>query len=253
MKLVRVATAEGAEPGMLIDGVVYRLEGDPMTEASPGAPLGNWDGLEHLAPCRPSKVIGIGRNYAAHVRETRREIPTEPFAFIKTPNTVVGDGAHVRRPVGVERFEFEGELAMVIGRTASRVTAADALDYVLGFTCSNDFTVRDWQVETRQWVLAKSSDTLCPLGPWIATDVGDAQNLALRTYVNGELRQDGRTDDLIFGLGELIEYLTVTATLEPGDVVLTGTPSGAGPVKDGDEVEVDIEGIGSLINRVVDA
>lgn len=252
MKLVRVATNDGPQAGVLVEGIVHRLE-DAGNSPEAGRAIGSWDDLEHLAPCQPSKVIGVGRNYGAHIREMGRDWPERPFTFIKAPNAVVGDGAEVRRPIGAERFDFEGELAVVIGRTASKVSEADALDHILGYTCGNDFTVRDWQAEDIQWLRAKSSDTLCPLGPWIETEVEDPEDLYLRTRVNGELCQDGRTDDLIFGLPTLIADLTATMTLVPGDVILTGTPSGVGPVEAGDEVEVEIEDIGRLVNRVVDA
>lgn len=253
MKLVRVVTDQGPRAGVLVDGLVHEIEGDASDEPVPGASIGAWDDLVRLEPCEPSKVIGVGRNYLAHIRERGREVPDEPFTFLMAPNAVVGDGAAVQRPVGAERFDYEGELAVVIGRSARNVAAADALNHVLGYTCGNDFTVRDWQVETRQWVQAKSSDTLCPLGPWIETQIADPEDLALRTRVNGELVQDGRTDDMVFGLRRLIEHISATLTLAPGDVILTGTPSGVGPVVAGDEVEVEIEGIGRLVNRVVDA
>lgn len=254
MELVRVGPASDPIAGVLVDGTVHRLIGDPVAgTADPGDPVGAWDELEHLAPCTPSKIICVGRNYAAHIAEMGREFPSEPFAFLKGPNTIVGDGASVRRPRHVERFDFEGELAMVVGRRASMVTADQLDEYVLGYTIGNDLTVRDWQTADRQWLRAKSSDTFCPLGPVIQTRVDDPQNLWLRTWVNGELRQDGRTDDLVFGLGTLLEHLTATITLEPGDVVLTGTPSGVGPLVAGDVVEVGIEGLGVLRNDVVDA
>jgi 2-keto-4-pentenoate hydratase/2-oxohepta-3-ene-1,7-dioic acid hydratase in catechol pathway len=253
MKLVRVGTASDSSLGVLVDDMVHRLVGDPLVDGESGEVIGAWADLPHLPPCVPSKVICVGRNYAGHIREMGRDFPEEPFAFLKGPNTVVGDGASIRRPSQVERFDFEGELAMVIGRRASKAAATDLEEVVLGYTNANDLTVRDWQVEGRQWFRAKSSDTFCPLGPFIETEVPDPENLALRTWVNGELRQDGRTDDLVFGLGQLLEYLTATVTLEPGDVVLTGTPGGVGPLVPGDVVEVGIDGLGVLRNDVVAA
>lgn len=252
MKLVRVGTSSDASLGLLVDDMVHRLLGDPLVDGDPGEVIGAWANLRHLAPCVPSKVICVGRNCWGRIREMGRDFPDEPLAFLKDPNTVVGDGASIRRPPEAERFDFEGELAMVIGRWSSKVAANDLREVVLGYTNANDPPVRDWQVEGRQWFQAKSSDTFCLLDPFIEAEVADPANLALRTWVNGELRQDGRTDDLVFGLGQLLEYLAATVTLEPGDVVLTGTPSGVGPLVPGD-LEVGIDGLGVLRNNVVAA
>lgn len=252
MRLVRVSTPEGPRSGLLReDGVVRAAShADP---AGGGEELGSWQDLAVLAPCSPTKVVGVGRNYADNLAEKQRARPDVPFLFLKGPNAVVGDGAPILRPAGVDRLEYEAELAVVIGRRARGLTPADWRAHVLGYTCGNDLSVRDWQTPERQWVLAKSSDALCPLGPWIETDLGDPSDLAIRASVNGVPTQDGRSADMLFGVADLLIHITRTITLEPGDVVLTGTPAGAGPLVAGDVVAVEVEGIGTLTNQVVDA
>lgn len=252
MRLIRYATDDGPQHGVLQDGTVYAV--DLSTEQlQPGQPLGPLDSIRLLSPAAPSKVLCVGRNYAAHIVEMGRPMPEWPFFFLKAPNAVVGPEESVRRPHGIRRFDYEGELAVVVGRVASRIHADDWRRYVLGFTCGNDMTVRDWQESDGQWARAKSADTLCPLGPWVETEVDDPEDIAIRTYVNGELRQDGRTSDFVFGIGELLAFISAQLTLLPGDVVLTGTPGGVGNVDVGDVVEIEIEGIGRLRNPVEQA
>jgi 2-keto-4-pentenoate hydratase/2-oxohepta-3-ene-1,7-dioic acid hydratase in catechol pathway len=218
----------------------------------PGQMLGTVDVVKFLAPCEPSKILCVGRNYASSVRSRGHPWPEMPFVFLKTPNAVVGPDAVVLRPDGIDTFEYEGELAVVIGKTATQIRASDVNAYILGFTVGNDMTVRDWQASDPHWTRAKSSDTLCPLGPWIETEL-DPANLLIETRVNGELQQQGRTDDLIFSIGEIIAFISRTMTLIPGDVVLTGAPAGTRPVVAGDEVAVTVEGIGTLRNVIEQA
>lgn len=205
--------------------------------------------LELLAPIRPGKVVAVGRNYADHARELGNEPPKEPILFLKPPSAVVGPEEPIRLPAISERVDFEGELAVVISRRSRRVSSNEWRAAVLGFTCANDVTARDLQKKDVQFTRAKSFDTFLPLGPCLQTDL-DPASLSIRTRVSGEIRQDGTTGDMIFSVGELISYITSIMTLEPGDVILTGAPAGVGPLRAGDRVEVEIEGIGSLHNPV---
>jgi 2-keto-4-pentenoate hydratase/2-oxohepta-3-ene-1,7-dioic acid hydratase in catechol pathway len=210
------------------------------------------------APVRPSKVVAIGQNYFDHVREQNGQLPDRPIVFAKFPTSVIGPGDEICwEPALSDQIDWEAELAVVIGRTARRVAADRAYDYVFGYTVANDVTARDIQRSDGQWVRGKSFDTFCPLGPWIVTrdEVPEPHGLPIRTRVNGQAMQDSRTDQLIFRIPTLIEFLSRAFTLLPGDIILTGTPPGVGafrkpPVflKDGDVVTVEVEGIGSLTN-----
>ncbi len=200
-------------------------------------------------PIAPTKIVCVGRNYADHAKELGNEAPPEPILFLKPPSAVIAHEATIVRPAISQRVDFEGELAIVIGRTAKHVKSADWQDYVLGFTCANDVTARDLQKKDVQFTRGKGFDTFCPLGPHIETEL-DVSDLRIATRVNGETRQDGRTSQMIFSCGALIEFITAVMTLVPGDVILTGTPAGVGPLNAGDTVEVEIEGIGVLRNAV---
>jgi 2-keto-4-pentenoate hydratase/2-oxohepta-3-ene-1,7-dioic acid hydratase in catechol pathway len=202
-----------------------------------------------LAPILPSKVIAVGRNYAKHAAEFGNAVPTDPMLFIKPSTTVIGPNASIKLPKASEHVDFEGELAIVIGQPVKNVTAARAASAILGYTVANDVSARDLQKADGQWGRAKGFDTFCPLGPWIETSI-DASDLALHTQLNGELKQDGRTSDLVHGIPELIEFISGVMTLLPGDVILTGTPEGVGQMYDGDDVSITIEGIGTLSNPV---
>ena len=199
----------------------------------------------------PTKIVCIGANYRAHVKEMGKEVPDEPVLFMKPPSALLPPGEPIVRPRGYERVDFEGELAVVIGRRARRVSAARALDVVLGLTIVNDVTVRDLQQKDGQWTRAKGFDSFCPLGPAIVAGV-DPADLRIATRVNGETRQDSRTSDLIFAVPFLIEFISRHMTLEPGDVISTGTPAGVGNLAPGDRVAVEIEGIGILENPVIE-
>jgi 2-keto-4-pentenoate hydratase/2-oxohepta-3-ene-1,7-dioic acid hydratase in catechol pathway len=204
-----------------------------------------------LPPVMPGKIVAIGRNYAEHAKELGNDAPTEPLIFLKPPSAVLAPGGAIVRPPSSSRVDFEGELAIVIGRQAKNVPAADWRDYVLGFACANDVTARDLQRKDVQFTRGKSFDTFLPFGPCIDTDL-DPAALALTTRVNGEVKQRGNTSDMIFGPAALIEFMSAVMTLFPGDLILTGTPAGVGPLVAGDVVEVEIEGIGVLRNSVVD-
>ena len=204
-----------------------------------------------LAPVLPSKVVAIGKNYADHALEMGGEPPAEPVLFLKPSTAVIGLREPIVYPAELsERVDFEGELAVVIGRLCRQVPPARVPEVVFGYTCANDVTARDLQARDGQWDRAKGFDTFCPLGPWIETDT-DPADLELTTMVNGEIRQNARTSQLLHGVTALVAFVSAVMTLLPGDVLLTGTPAGVGPLKDGDEVSVTIEEIGTLINEVI--
>jgi 2-keto-4-pentenoate hydratase/2-oxohepta-3-ene-1,7-dioic acid hydratase in catechol pathway len=198
----------------------------------------------------PSKIIGIGVNYRAHAVEMGKGLPEEPLMFMKPRSALLPHGGVIERPLGYERVDYEGELGVVIGQRARRVARERALDFVMGFTCINDVTVRDLQKKDGQWTRAKGFDTFCPLGPRIVAGL-DPSNLKIATRVNGQTKQDSTTADLIFDVPALIAFASQHMTLEVGDVISTGTPSGVGNLAPGDEVEIEIEGIGVLKNSVV--
>ena len=210
-------------------------------EAPPGAQL--------LPPTTPTKIVAVGRNYAEHARELGNEPPSEPIIFLKPPSAILAPNGTIVRPAQSERVDFEGELAIVISKRARDVKADRWRDYVLGFTCANDVTARDLQKKDVQFTRGKSFDTFCPIGPCIETEL-DPSNLALTTRVNGDVRQNSRTSSMVFPCSVLFEFITSVMTLELGDVILTGTPAGVGPLAAGDTVEVEIEGIGTLRNVV---
>jgi 2-keto-4-pentenoate hydratase/2-oxohepta-3-ene-1,7-dioic acid hydratase in catechol pathway len=200
----------------------------------------------------PSKIIGIGVNYRAHANEMGKGLPEEPLMFLKPRSALIGDGVAIERPAGYERVDYEGELGVVIGRRARRVPRARALEHVMGFTCVNDVTVRDLQKKDGQWARAKGFDTFCPVGPRIVAGL-DPAALRITTRVNGVTKQDSSTADMIFDVPALIAFASAHMTLEVGDVITTGTPSGVGNLTPGDVVEIEIEGIGILRNPVVAA
>ncbi len=205
--------------------------------------------VELLAPCTPSKIVAIGLNYRDHAEELGMALPDEPLIFLKPPSAVIGPGSPIRLPEMSSQVEHEAELAVVIGKKAKNVGAEDALSHVLGYTCVNDVTARDLQKKDIQFTRSKSFDTFCPVGPWIATDV-DPSDLEVSCMVNGEVRQSSRSSQLVHGVPELISFISRIMTLEPGDIISTGTPFGVGRLEPGDEVTVKVEGIGELTNPV---
>jgi 2-keto-4-pentenoate hydratase/2-oxohepta-3-ene-1,7-dioic acid hydratase in catechol pathway len=233
------------------------VEGDAITQID-GHPIGAFTltgarftlaDVRLLAPILPTKIVAIGKNYADHAAEMGGEAPAEPLMFLKPSSAVVGPGDPIARPSSVGRVDFEGELAVVIGKVCRDVPRERAYDVVLGYTCGNDVTAREQQAADGQWSRAKGYDTFCPLGPWIETDL-DPSDLSLTTTVNGEVKQSARTSQLIHDIPKLIAHITSVMTLLPGDVLMTGTPAGVGPIDVGDDVVVTIEGIGSLSNVV---
>jgi 2-keto-4-pentenoate hydratase/2-oxohepta-3-ene-1,7-dioic acid hydratase in catechol pathway len=234
------------------DSVITALAGDPLyVGLQPTDEQVRLADARLLSPVLPrSKVVGIGKNYAAHAKEMGSELPDEPLMFLKPNTSVVGPGDPVFYPRQTENLHFEGELAVVIGRICRDVPKEKWKDVVHGFTVGNDVTARDLQKKDGQFTRAKGFDSFCPLGPWVETEL-DVTDLRVQTFLNGEVKQDGRTSDLIFDVPTLIAHVTSVMTLLPGDVILTGTPEGVGPMEIGDEVEISIQGIGNLTNKVV--
>ena len=204
-----------------------------------------------LAPCEPSKIVALGLNYRDHAAEFGHPVPDEPLIFLKPSTAVIGPDAAIIYPKMSRRVDYEAELAVVMGKTAHRVPEDQALEYVLGYTCMNDVTARDLQKKDGQFTRAKGFDTFAAMGPWIETAVGDPDNVMVEAYLNGERRQHGSTNNMVFGVRRLIAFISEVMTLLPGDVISTGTPSGIGPMRPGDVVEVRVEGIGTLRNRVL--
>ena len=206
-----------------------------------------------LPPVRPSKIVCIGRNYREHAAELGNEVPKEPLIFLKATSALLSPGATVRRPKLSQRVDYEGELGVVIGKTCYQPPAeGDIRQYILGYTCVNDITARDLQKTDGQWSRAKGFDTFCPVGPVVTDEIDPWAGVGVQTRVNGEIRQDGNTRDFIFNLDTVIRYIAQAMTLYPGDLIPTGTPSGVGPVTAGDQMEVSVEGVGTLRNSVAD-
>jgi 2-keto-4-pentenoate hydratase/2-oxohepta-3-ene-1,7-dioic acid hydratase in catechol pathway len=204
-----------------------------------------------LTPVTPQKIVCVGRNYRDHAKELGNEVPAEPLLFFKPVSSLLAPGGVVRMPKTSERVDFEGELALVVGKRASKLKPdADWRSYVRGYTVANDVTARDLQKKDGQWTRAKGFDTFCPVGPFVSDEVDPVKGLTVETRVNGELKQHGSTKDFIFSIPELLSYITAAITLEPGDLLLTGTPAGVGPLAAGDRVEVEIDGLGVLTNAV---
>ena len=206
-----------------------------------------------LPPVQPSKIVCVGRNYREHADELGHEIPTEPLIFLKPPSSLLAPGGIIRRPGISEQTDYEGELGVVISKTCYELSPEeDVRPYILGYTCVNDFTARDLQNKDDQWTRAKGFDTFCPVGPVVTDEVDPWAGVPVETTVNGILRQQGNTRDFIFALDIVIRYISNVMTLLPGDLIATGTPKGVGPVKAGDVVEVRVEGVGTLKNRIED-
>jgi 2-keto-4-pentenoate hydratase/2-oxohepta-3-ene-1,7-dioic acid hydratase in catechol pathway len=251
MRLVRFRFADRIAHGAVEDGsdAVRVLRGTFFEDPLPTGEEVPLDDVRLLAPVLPSKVVAVGKNYAAHAAEFGGEVPEEPLLFLKPSTAVTGPGDPIPLPPISRRVDYEGELAVVIGRLARHVPAEEAGKFVLGYTCGNDVTLRDLQEKDGQWTRAKGFDGSCPLGPWIET-VLDPTDVRIETRLNGDTRQFASTSDMVFGVGTLIEFVTAFMTLLPGDVLMTGTPEGVGKLEPGDRVEVEIEGIGILANPV---
>lgn len=251
MRRVRYLSYDGVHWGDVDGGMIKRLSGMVGHPDGSEVPLSE---VSLLPPCEPGIIICVGRNYAEHIRELGNlprsgDLPREPGLFLKGLNTLSGPGDDIPYPSWTQDLQFEGELAVVIGSTMRDVTPDEALDYVLGYTCAVDVTARDKQRADLQWVRGKSADGFCPVGPWLETDL-DPRDLSVKTVVNGEVKQDGRTSDMIFPVADVLSYISRFMTLRAGDLVLTGTPEGVGKLQVGDRIEVTVEGVGTLTNQV---
>jgi 2-keto-4-pentenoate hydratase/2-oxohepta-3-ene-1,7-dioic acid hydratase in catechol pathway len=251
MRLVRFRFGDRIATGAITDGadVVRVLRGTFFEDPVPTGEEIPLDDVRLLAPVLPSKVVCVGRNYAAHAAEFGGEVPEEPLIFLKPSTSVTGPGDPIPLPPISHRVDYEGELAVVMGRIARHVRSEDAGRFILGYTCGNDVTLRDLQKKDGQWARSKGFDGSCPLGPWISTEL-DPNDAAIETRLNGERKQSARTSEMVFGVATLVEFVTEFMTLLPGDVLMTGTPEGVGPLAPGDVVEVEVEGLGVLRNEV---
>ena len=233
----------------VVDGQLYRLQGDlfgsPSFEKKP-TPM---KGVRTLVPVTPSKIVAVGLNYADHARETGKSLPTEPLFWFKAPSSLLPDGGKIEIPFPEHRADYEAELAIIIGRRVRNVTPSAASRYILGYTAAQDITDRTLQAADGQWGRCKSFDTFTPLGPYIETKL-DPHDLTIQLFQNGQLRQNSHTSQMVFNCYELVSFISTNLTLLPGDVILTGTPGGIGPIQSGDRLEVRIQGLAPLINTV---
>ncbi len=251
MKIVRVRTGEGISYGNAESEGVRLWEGSPRVAWEETDTIVAYGAVQLLAPVFPTKIVAVGRNYEDHAGEFGKPVPQEPILFLKPPTSVIGPEQPIVIPSGIGEVHHEAELAVVIGTVAKDVRSEDVEQVILGYTAANDVSARDLQRRDGQWARAKGFDTFCPLGRAIETEFDPLEPQLIECRVNGESRQVARTSELVFGVGELIEFVSAVMTLLPGDVLLTGTPGGVGPIVPGDRVEVEIEGIGVLGNPVV--
>lgn len=250
MKIVRYQNGSSIKYGVIEKETIREMEGDPFSHFHLTSRAKQIGEAKLLSPCLPSKIVALGLNYRDHAEEVKLPIPDKPLLFIKPSTSVIGPGEAILYPKMSKRVDYEAELAVVIGKVAKNVSEEQAADYILGYTCLNDVTARDLQPKDGQWTLSKSFDTFSPIGPWIVTDM-DPYQLEISSYLNGERRQHSNTKNLIFGPRQLVSFISWAMTLLPGDVIATGTPSGIGPMAIGDQIDVVIEGIGTLSNHVV--
>ncbi len=251
MKLARFWDGEKVQAGIITGEEVAELRGSIYGGYELTGRHFPFREMSLLAPCEPTKVVCVGLNYRDHAEELHLDIPVEPVLFLKPPSSVIGHRQPICKPKICRRLDHEAELAVVIKEVTRSVSPTEAKDKILGYTCANDVTARDLQPKTGQWTLAKSFDTFCPLGPFIVTDV-DPTNLEVSLFLNGSIRQKSSTHQMIFPVYDLVSYISRVMTLFPGDVILTGTPGGIGCMEPGDEVIVEISGVGRLINEIIE-
>jgi 2-keto-4-pentenoate hydratase/2-oxohepta-3-ene-1,7-dioic acid hydratase in catechol pathway len=233
----------------IVDGELFRLRGDLFGSPSFERKPTRAKGLRTLIPVVPSKIIAVGLNYADHARETGKPLPKEPLFWLKATTSLIPDGGKIEIPFPKHRTDFEAELCIVIGRRVRNVTPAAAARYILGYTCAQDISDRTIQNGESQWTRAKSFDTFTPFGPHIETKI-DPHHLTIQLFQNGQLRQNSNTNQLIFNCYQIVSFVSINMTLLPGDIILTGTPSGIGPIESGDQLEVRIQGLTPLVNTV---
>jgi 2-keto-4-pentenoate hydratase/2-oxohepta-3-ene-1,7-dioic acid hydratase in catechol pathway len=247
--LVRFRCDSYTGHGILDGPIVYESASLWSRELGVSHPVAT---IRLLPPCTPSKIVCVGRNYREHARELGNEVPGEPLIFLKPPSSLIADGEAIVYPLSSQRVDYEGELGVIIGRRARNLTAAEADDYVFGYTCINDVTARDLQKKDGQWTRGKGFDTFCPVGPHIVRREDVVfEDLRVRTLLDDQVKQDAPVTDMIFSVGAIISFITQFMTLEPGDLIATGTPSGVGPMQPGCTVSVEIQGIGVLRNHVI--
>ncbi len=252
MKIVRVdSEVDDITYGAVEPEGIRLHRGSPFIAWEPTETVVGWNEARLLAPVIPTKIVAVGKNYVDHAAEMGGEVPESPLIFLKPPTSVIGPLQSIRLPAQSEEVHHEAELAVVIGKVTRNVAIEDVGPHILGYTAANDVTARDLQRSDGQWTRAKGFDTFCPLGPAIDTELDPQEGLSIVCRVNGEIRQSGSTSDMVFGVGEIIAYVSSVMTLLPGDVILTGTPDGVGPIEAGDHVEVEVEGVGVLMNPVV--
>ncbi len=249
MKLVRFQVHGRTTQGVLEGNEIAELEDDLFGPPRTLSARHDLEQVRLLAPCSPSKIVAVGLNYRDHANELGMQIPDSPIIFLKPPTSVIGHGEVISYPSMSSQVDYEGELGVVIKDRVRNIHPEQARNHVLGYTCVNDVTARDLQKKDGQWTRAKSFDTFCPVGPWIETRL-DPDDLLIESYLNGARRQSSRTSQFIFKVNHLVSFISEIMTLFPEDLIITGTPSGVGPMKPGDEIEVRIQGIGSLKNRV---
>ncbi len=250
MRIVRYQLASQSPSfGWVLDDKVGDLQGSPFSQFSRTEAVHPLDEVKLLPPVTPTKIICVGRNYAAHAKEHDAEVPDVPLTFLKPPSTLIAHGDTVFLPPQSQQVEHEAELAVVIGKPGRWIPPEEAHDHIFGYTVANDVTARDLQFRDGQWTRGKGFDTFCPLGPWIETEF-DPADAVITCHVNDEMRQMASTRDMVFSVRQLIAFASSVMTLNSGDIILTGTPAGVGELIDGDTVEVSIEGIGSLRNPV---
>ncbi len=255
-KYVRFALSKDAEP-TTVHGLYGILDGDKVIETH--GPFRKEFAEDHtlqsvrlLPPVAPSKIVCVGRNYVDHAKELGNEVPTEPLIFLKPPSSLIGERDAIVYPPQSSLVHFEGEIGLVIGKRGRNISAAAAMEYVFGYTCVNDVTARDLQKKDGQWTRGKGFDTFCGVGPWmVSKDELRLEDMVLRTRRNGEVKQEGRPAEMIFNVGAILQFVSSFLTLEPGDLIATGTPAGVGPLEPGDTVSVEIEGLGTLTNPVI--
>ena len=253
MKLIRFMTKDlSPRYGWIYQDMIGEIEGSPYSEYRRYDPEFALNAVKILPPCEPTKIICVGRNYLAHAHEHEVEVPAIPLLFLKPPSAVISSGEEIVIPPQANQVEHEAELAVVIGKTGRWIEPSNALDHVLGYTIANDITARDLQRRDSQWTRGKGFDTFCPLGPWIETEL-DPTDVLITCHVDDELRQMATTRDMVFTIQQLIAFSSSVMTLFPGDVIMTGTPSGVGPLVAGNVVSIHIAGIGSLTNPVVES
>jgi 2-keto-4-pentenoate hydratase/2-oxohepta-3-ene-1,7-dioic acid hydratase in catechol pathway len=250
MKLIRFYHQKIEQYGWVLNDQVGIIDGDPFGEFIRREATISLSSVTLSAPVRPSKIICVGRNYLDHARERQVEVPSIPLIFLKPPSSIIGPDQPICLPPQSARVEHEAELVVVIGKRGKSISISDAFDFIFGYTVGNDVTARDLQSVDGQWTRAKGFDTFCPIGPWIETEF-DPTDAMINCYVNGQMRQMASTRDMIFSIGQIVSFISSIMTLNPGDIIFTGTPAGVGELTDGDKIEINIAGIGQLCNHVI--